>query len=72
MPQPVLLKKLKLSASKRTRSPRTITQRNVLFIIWNCNVKVGSKEIPGVTGKFCLEVQNEAGQKLAVLPKKKH
>jgi len=26
--------------------------------------KVGSQEIPGVTGKFGLELQNEAGQRL--------
>ena len=28
------------------------------------NEKVGSQEIPGVTGKFGLGVQNEAGQRL--------
>ena len=33
------------------------------------NAKVGSKEIPGVTGKFGLGVQNEAGQRLTVLPR---
>ena len=31
--------------------------------------KVGSQEIPGVTGKFGLGVQNEAGQRLTVLPR---
>ena len=31
------------------------------------NVKVGSQEIPGVTGKFGLRVQNEAGQRLTEL-----
>ena len=36
----------------------------VLFIIQDWNAKVGSQEIPGVTGKFGLGVQNEAGQKL--------
>ena len=36
----------------------------VLFIIGDWNAKVGSQEIPGVTGKFGLGVQNEAGQKL--------
>ena len=36
----------------------------VLFIIEDWNAKVGSQEIPGVTGKFGLGVQNEAGQKL--------
>ena len=28
------------------------------------NAKIGSQETPGVTGKFCLEVQNEARQRL--------
>ena len=37
---------------------------NVLFIIGDWNVKVGSEEISGVTGKSGLEVQNEAGQRL--------
>ena len=36
----------------------------ILFIIGDWNAKVGSQEIPGVTGKFCLGVQNEAGQRL--------
>ena len=39
-------------------------KRDVLFIIGDCNAKVGSQEIPGVTGKFGLGVQNEAGQRL--------
>ena len=39
-------------------------QNNVLFIIGNCNAKVGSQEIPGITGKFDLGLQNEAGQRL--------
>ena len=38
--------------------------KDVLFIIGDWNAKVGSQEIPGVTGKFGLGVQNEAGQKL--------
>ena len=33
-----------------------------LFIIGDWNAKVGSQETPGVTGKFGLGVQNEAGQ----------
>ena len=36
----------------------------VLFIIGDWNAKVGSQEIPGVTGKFGLGIQNEAGQRL--------
>ena len=39
-------------------------KKDVLFIIGDCNAKVGSQEIPEVTGKFCLGVQNEAGQRL--------
>ena len=39
-------------------------QKEVLFIIVDWNAKVGSQEIPGVTGKLGLEVQNEAGQRL--------
>ena len=38
-------------------------KKDVLFIIGNWDVKVGSQEIPGVTGKFGLGVQNEAGQR---------
>ena len=39
-------------------------KKDVLFIIGDCNAKVGSQETPGVTGKFGLGVQNEVGQKL--------
>jgi len=39
-------------------------KKDVLFIIGDWNAKVGSLEIPGVTGKFGLGVQNEAGQRL--------
>ena len=41
-----------------------ISPKKVLFIIGDWNVKVGNQEIPGITGKFGLEVQNEAGQRL--------
>ena len=41
-----------------------IPPKNVLFIIGDWNAKVGSQETPGVTGKFGLGVQNEAGQRL--------
>ena len=39
-------------------------KKDVLLIIGDWNAKVGSQEIPGVTGKFGLGVQNEAGQRL--------
>ena len=40
-------------------------------MIGDCNAKVGSQETPGVTGKFVLGVQNEAGQRLIVLPRER-
>ena len=39
-------------------------KRDVLFIIGDWNEKVGSQETPGVTGKFGLGVQTEAGKRL--------
>ena len=39
-------------------------KKDVPFIIGDWNAQVGSQEIPGVTGKFGLGVQNEAGQRL--------
>ena len=36
-------------------------KKDVFFIIGDWNTKVGSQETPGVTGKFGLELQNEAG-----------
>ena len=39
-------------------------KKDVLFITGDWNAKVGSQEIPEVTGKFGLGVQNEAGQRL--------
>ena len=44
-------------------------KKDVHFIIGDWNAKVGSQETPGVTGKFGLEIQNEAGQRLRVLPR---
>ena len=40
-------------------------KRDVLFITGDWNAKVGSQEIPGVTGKFGLAKQNEVGQRLS-------
>ena len=39
-------------------------KKDVLFIMGDWNAKVGSQEIPGVTGKFGLGIQNEARQRL--------
>ena len=53
------------SESGKQSIKKIITQKiDVLFIIGDWNAKVGSQEIPEVTGKFGLEVQKETGQKL--------
>ena len=75
MPRPLMPKKLKLNGSMKTTPSRTNTKKrkkDVLFIIWDWNAKVGSQEIPGVTGKFGLGVQNEAGQRLIEFAKRAH
>ena len=46
-------------------------QRYFLFIIGDRNAKVESQEIPRVTGKFSLGVQNEAGQRLTEFSQEK-
>ena len=61
MPQPVMLKKLKLNGSMKTYKT---SRKDVFFIIVDWNAKVGSQETPGVTGKFGFGVQYEAGQRL--------
>ena len=40
------------------------SKKDVLFIVGDWNAKVGSQEIPGVTGKFGFGIQNKAGQRL--------
>ena len=40
------------------------SKKDVFFIIGDWNTKIGSQEIPGVTGKFGFQVQIEAGQRL--------
>ena len=62
MPQPGMLKKMKLNGSQYLLE--LTPKKDVLFIIGDWNAKVGSQEIPGVTGKFGLRLQNEAGQRL--------
>ena len=46
-------------------------KKDILFITGDWNAKVRSQETPGVTGKFGLGVQNEAGQRLTVLPRER-
>ena len=47
-------------------------KKDVLFIIGDWNAKVGSQEIPGVTGKFGLGVQHKAEQSLTEFVKRTH
>ena len=72
MPQPVMLKKLKLNGSMKTYKTfsKLTHKKDVLFNIGDWNAKVGSQDTPGVTGKFGLGMQNEAGQRLRDLPRK--
>ena len=66
MPRAVMLKKLKLNSSmKDLENLLELTpKKDVLLIIGDWNAKLGSQETYGVTGKFGLGVQNEAGQRL--------
>ena len=44
-------------------------KKHFLFIIGDWNAKGGSQELPGITGKFGPGIQNEAGQRLIVVPR---
>ena len=58
-----MVKKLKLNGSKKTYNLLELTpKKDVLFIIGDWNTKVGSQEIPGVTGKFGLGGQMGQGK----------
>ena len=72
MPQPVMLKKLKLNGSMKTYKIFKNTHKDVLFIRGDWNAKVRSQETPGVTDKYGLGVQNEAGQRLTEFCKRTH
>ena len=63
-----MLKKLKLNGSMMTyKTCQNTHTKDVLFIIEDWNAKAGSQEICGITGKFSLGVQNEAGHRLTEL-----
>ena len=66
MPQPVILKKADVERFYEDLQDflELTPQKDVVFIIGDGNAKVGSQEIPVVTGKFGLRVQNEAGKRL--------
>ena len=65
MPQPIMLKRVKLNSSvKDLQDLLELTpKKDVLFMIGDWNAKAESQEIPGVTGTFGIGVQNEAGQR---------
>ena len=73
MSQPLMLKKLKLKVCEdlqdllELNTKKKKKKKNVLFIIGDWNAKIGNQEIPGVTGKLGLGVQNEVGQRLTEL-----
>ena len=62
MPRLVMLRKLKFNSSIEDLQDllKLTPPKDVIFIIGDWNAKVGSQEIPGVTGKFGPGVQNEA------------
>ena len=63
MTQPVMLKAEVERFYEDLQDLELTPKNDVLFIIGDWNTKVGSQEIPGVTGKFGLGVQSEAGQR---------
>ena len=64
MPQPLMLEEADVEQFYEDLQDllEVTPKKDVLFITEDWNAKVGSKEIPGVTGKFDLGVQNEVGQ----------
>ena len=54
--------RLKLTSSMKTYKTERTPKEDVLFMIGDWNGKVGSQEIPKLTGEFRLGVQNEAGK----------
>ena len=70
MPQPIMLKNLKLSGYEDIQDLLELTpKKDAILIVGYLNAKVGSQDIPRVTGKCGLGVQNEAGQRVTVLPR---
>ena len=66
MPQPAMLEEAEVEQFYQDLKDllELTPKKHVILIIGDWNAKVGSQEITGVTGKFGLGVQNEAGQKL--------
>ena len=64
-----MVKKLKLTGYEDLPYFLEQKAKDVLFIISDWNAKVGSQEIPRITSKLGLRVQNEARQSLTVFPR---
>ena len=64
MPRPVMLKKLEDLLEDLQDLLELTPKKDVRFILGDWNAKVGSQETPGITSKFGLGLQNEAGQRL--------
>ena len=63
MPQPLMLKKLKVfHQNLQDFLEITTAKKDVLLIIGDWNAKVGSQEIPGETGKLALEYKMKQGK----------
>ena len=63
MPQPAMLKKLKLNSFENLQDLLELTpKKDVLFIIGDWNAKVGSQETPGVTANLALEYGMKQGK----------
>ena len=63
MTKPLMLEKLKLTFYEELQDLLEVTpKKDILFIIEDWNAKVGSQEIPGVTGKFDLGVKMNQGK----------
>ena len=65
-------KKLKLNGSMIQDLVELTPPKDVLFMIGDWNAKIESQEIPGVTGKFGIGVQNEAGKMLTEFAERMH
>ena len=74
MTQPLIPKKLKLNGSVKTYKTFKKQHQKIKMMSFSSEgtgiiAKAGGQEIPGVTGKIGLRVQNEAGQRLAKVNK---
>ena len=76
MPQPVMKLNEKVEVEQFYEDVQDLLEltpkKYVLLIIGDWNAKERSQEIPGVTGKFGLGVQNEAGQRVTEFSKRTH